>query len=96
LAAVTDAEGEQGVAADSPERPEVGQRDTEQQPTGQPEGPVGRHREGRHRPRLSPSSDPRPHDQIGLAAKHRPGHHGQVGTVEGAVGVGEGDHLRAG
>jgi hypothetical protein len=93
LATITDAQGEQGVTADGPERPEVGKRNAEQQTAGQPEGPVGGHRERRHGPGLSSSGDPRSDDQVGLAAKDRPGHRRQVGAIEGAVGVGEGDHL---
>ena len=92
-AAVPDAEAEQGVAADGPEGAQVGQGNAVQHPAHQPERPVGGHGQRRHRPGLPDASQARPHHKVGLAVQDRPGHLGEVGAVEGAVGVGEGDHF---
>jgi hypothetical protein len=93
LAAVADSQGQEGVAADGPEGAEVGQDDPKQQPAGKPEDPVGGDGERRHSPRVPEAGQARPDHQVGPAGYDRPDHRGQVGTVEGAVGVGEGDHL---
>jgi hypothetical protein len=60
------------------------------------EQPVLHHRQPRHGASLARATQPGADHQVGVAGQHRTGHRLKVGAVEGAVGVGEGDHLGVG